>query len=132
MSFSVQTQLLISLTFNRCRQAQNISLGIYQSLTDSFFTFSMKLEDVFHDYDPRRKGHVSKDDFRKACKEIFQELLTEEQLDGIQSHYCSDDRPDQCNWSSFMHDAESGLYHARFSPCSSLNIFYYRYPKLEI
>ena len=88
----------------------------------------MKLEDVFHDYDPMRKGHVSKDDFRKACKEIFQELLTEEQLDGIQSHYCSDDRPDQCNWSSFMHDAESGLYHARFSPCSSLNIFYYRYP----
>ena len=109
-----------------------MSLGIYQSLSDSFFTFPIKLEDVFHEYDPLRKGHVSKDDFRKACKEIFQELLTEEQLDGIQSHYCSDDRPDQCNWSSFMHDAESGLYHARFSPCSSLKIFYYRYPKLEI
>ena len=84
----------------------------------------MKLEDVFHEYDPLREGHVSKDDFRKACKEIFQELLTEEQQDEILSHYYSDDRTDQCNWSSFMHDAESGWYYARFRLCLSLNIFY--------
>lgn len=65
------------------------------------------LEDTFHEYDPRREGHISASDFRKACKEAFQDILTDDQVQEIQSHYCGMDNPNCCDWSKFLHDAES-------------------------
>ena len=78
----------------------------------------MKLEDCFHDYDPLRKGYVSASDFKKAFKEIFKELLTDEQVEEIQKRYRVHDSPDCYNWPKFLHDAETGknlsvLYHIK-------------------
>ncbi|XP_078378687.1 uncharacterized protein LOC144661740 [Oculina patagonica] len=65
------------------------------------------LEDYFHEYDPLRKGSVSARDFVKALKEVFQELLTDEEVEEIQSHYRVHGSPDSCNWPKFLHDAET-------------------------
>ncbi|KAJ7382880.1 hypothetical protein OS493_032253 [Desmophyllum pertusum] len=65
------------------------------------------LEDCFHDYDPLRKGYVSASDFKKAFKEIFKELLTDEEVEEIQKRYRVHDSPDCYNWPKFLHDAET-------------------------
>lgn len=65
------------------------------------------LEDCFHDYDPLRTGYVSASDFNKALKEVFEELLTDEQVEEIQNQYCVHSSPDCLNWSKFLHDAET-------------------------
>lgn len=79
-----------------------------------------KLEDCFHDYDPLRTGYVSASDFNKALKEVFEELLTDEQVDEIQERYCVHDSPDCFNWSKFLHDAETGKI---LSALSHINYF---------
>lgn len=55
-----------------------------------------------------RKGSVSASDFVKVLKEVFQELLTDEQAEEMQSHYLVHDNPNSCNWPKFLHDAEKG------------------------
>ena len=74
----------------------------------SIIIFNFKLEDCFHDYDPLRTGYVSASDFNKALKEVFEELLTDEQVEEIQNQYCVHSSPDCFNWSKFLHDAETG------------------------
>ncbi|KAJ7355034.1 hypothetical protein OS493_028242 [Desmophyllum pertusum] len=83
----------------------------FDKLMDKVKTFvrekGIMLEDNFHEYDPLRKGYVRTSDFKKALKEVFQELLTDEQAEEIQSHYCDQDNPECCNWPKFLHDAET-------------------------
>lgn len=73
-----------------------------------FFFFQLKLEDYFHEYDPLRKGSVNASDFQKAFKDAFRDLLTDEQVEEIQSHYLVQGSPDCYNWPKFLHDAETG------------------------
>ena len=39
---------------------------------------------------------------------MFEELLTDEQVEEIQNQYCVHNSPDCFNWSKFLHDAETG------------------------
>lgn len=65
------------------------------------------VEDQFHEYDPLRTGNVSASDFKKAFKEAFQDLLADEQVEEILNFYRDHDNSDVCNWSKFLHDAET-------------------------
>ena len=72
------------------------------------FSFHLKAEDHFHEYDPLRTGNVSPSDFKKVFTDAFQNLLTDEQMEEILSFYRDHDNPEVCNWSKFLHDAETG------------------------
>lgn len=72
------------------------------------FSFHLKAEDHFHEYDPLRTGNVSPSDFKKVFTDAFQDLLTDEQVEEILSFYRDHDNPEVCNWSKFLHDAETG------------------------
>ncbi|XP_022792345.1 uncharacterized protein LOC111331484 isoform X2 [Stylophora pistillata] len=66
----------------------------------------LMLEDCFQDYDPLRKGHVSSNDFKEAFSKSFGRLLTEEEVEEIQSRYRMVDNMDCYDWPKFLHDAE--------------------------
>ena len=72
------------------------------------FSFHLKVEDHFHEYDPLRTGNVSPSDFKRVFTDAFQNLLTDEQVEEILSFYRDHDNPEVCNWSKFLHDAETG------------------------
>ena len=74
------------------------------------FSLYLKVEDQFHEYDPLRTGNVSASDFKKAFKEAFQDLLADEQVEEILNFYRDHDNSDVCNWSKFLHDAETGKF----------------------
>ncbi|KAK2548788.1 hypothetical protein P5673_030931 [Acropora cervicornis] len=64
------------------------------------------LEDKFLECDCLRKGYVTGSDFGNVCKEVFQEILNDEQIKEVQTQYYHPEVPHHCNWSRFMHDAE--------------------------
>ena len=55
-----------------------------------------------------RTGRVNASDFKKAFTEAFHDLVTDEQVQEILSHYCDDDNSEFYNWTKFLHDAENG------------------------
>ena len=55
-----------------------------------------------------RTGYINTSDFNKALKEVFEELLTDGQVEQIQNRYCVHNNPDCFNWSKFLHDTETG------------------------
>lgn len=102
------------MAWRQLRDVSTILSSIEHRLTtegipsNHVFILKFKLEDCFHDYDPLRTGHVSASDFNKALKEVFKELLTDEEVYEIQNRYCVQNSPDCFNWSKFLHDAETG------------------------
>ncbi|XP_015758783.1 PREDICTED: uncharacterized protein LOC107338047 [Acropora digitifera] len=74
------------------------------------------LEDKFLEWDCLRKGYVTESDFANVCKEVFREILNDEQIKEVQTQYHHPEAPHHCNWSQFMHDAEP---EANAEPASS-------------
>ncbi|XP_068670298.1 uncharacterized protein [Montipora foliosa] len=77
------------------------------------------LEDKFHEYDTLREGYVTKNDFAKACTETFREILSDEEVEELQTHYCHLENPSHCDWPKFLHDVESEMN--AHSQCSELS-----------
>ena len=57
------------------------------------FSFHLKVEDHFHEYDPLRTGNVSPVISKKFSRNAFQDLLTDEQVEEILSFYRDHDNP---------------------------------------
>ena len=70
----------------------------------------LQLEDKFHEYDTLREGYVTKSDFTKACTETFREILSDEEVEELQTYYCDLENPNHCDWPKFLHDVESGRF----------------------
>ena len=51
---------------------------------------------------------MSADDFKKALRETFEGLLTDEQVEELLNRYRMVDSLDCYNWSKFLHDTENG------------------------
>ncbi|XP_068716302.1 uncharacterized protein [Montipora foliosa] len=77
------------------------------------------LEDKFHEYDTLREGYVTKSDFTKACTETFREILSDEEVEELQTYYCHLENPNHCCWPKFLHDVESEMN--ADSQCSDLS-----------
>ena len=104
--------ITVTITITTDLQWPKYSSGVQteKTLLNIFFFFPhLKLEETFHEYDPLRQGFVTTSDFKKACKEIFEEILTDDEVEEIRTHYCNLRSPSSCNWPKFLHDAESGM-----------------------